>query len=47
MNIDDALENLKRDRIYSRNGLIEILRNENKDLNDATFRWMLYNMLLP
>jgi len=46
MNIDDALENLKRDRIYSRNGLIEILRNENKDLNDATFRWMLYNMLL-
>lgn len=46
MNIDYALENLNEDRIYTRNDLIEIFRKENRELNDATFRWMLYNMQL-
>ena len=46
MKIDYALENLKGDRTYTRNDLIEIFRKENKELNDATFRWMLYNMQL-
>ncbi len=46
MNIDYALEKLKDDRTYTRNDLIEILCKDNKELNDATFRWMLYNMQL-
>ena len=46
MKIDYVLENLKGDRTYTRNDLIEIFRKENKELNDATFRWMLYNMQL-
>ena len=32
MKIDYALENLKGDRIYTRNDLIEIFRKENKEL---------------
>ena len=46
MNLDYVMKRLKGDRIYSRNELIEIFRKENKDLNEATFRWMLYNMQL-
>ncbi len=46
MKIDYVLENLKGDRTYTRNDLIEIFRKENKELNDSTFRWMLYNMQL-
>ena len=46
MNIDNALVSLKDDRTYSRNDLIEIFRRDNKELNDATFRWMLYKMQL-
>ncbi len=46
MNIDYVLENLNGDRTYTRNDLIEAFRKENDELNDATFRWMLYNMQL-
>ncbi len=46
MNIDYTLVSLKDDKTYSRNELIEVFRKENKDLNDSTFRWMLYNMQL-
>lgn len=46
MNTDYALNSLKADRTYSRNDLIEVFRKENKDLNDSSFRWMLYNMQL-
>lgn len=44
--MDYALASLKDDRTYTRNDLIEVFRKENGDLNDSTFRWMLYNMLL-
>ena len=46
MKLDHALVSLKDDRTYTRNDLIEVFRKENKDLNDSTFRWMLYNMQL-
>ena len=46
MKIDCVIDNLKGDRTYTRNDLIEIFRKENEELNDSTFRWMLYNMQL-
>ena len=46
MNVDYVMESLKDDRTYTRNDLIEVFRKDNKELNDATFRWMLYNMQL-
>ncbi len=46
MNMDYALVKLKDDRTYTRNDLIEIFRKDNKELNDSTFRWILYNMQL-
>lgn len=46
MNMDYILSNLEDERTYTRNDLIEIFRKENKELNDASFRWMLYNMQL-
>ena len=46
MNIDYCLENLKNDRTYTRNDLIEVFRKEKGELNDSTFRWLLYNMQL-
>lgn len=46
MNIDNVLVSLKDDRTYTRNDLIKAFRKYNKELNDTTFRWMLYYMLL-
>ena len=46
MNTDYALNSLKADRTYSRNDLIEVFRKENKELNDSSFRWLLYNLQL-
>lgn len=46
MNMDYALVSLKDDRTYTRNDLMEVFRKDNKELNDATFRWILYNMQL-
>lgn len=46
MKIDNDIGNLKGDRTYTRYDLIEIFCKEYKELNDATFRWMLYNMQL-
>ncbi len=44
MDMDYILVSLEADRKYTRNDLIEVFRKENKELNDSTFRWMLYNM---
>ena len=46
VNIDNVLVSLKDDRTYTRNDLIKAFRKDNKELNDTTFRWMLYYMLL-
>lgn len=46
MNMDYALAMLKDDRTYTRNELIEVFRKENVELNDSTFRWVLYDLLL-
>ena len=46
MNMDYVLTGLNGDRTYTRNDLIEIFRKDNKELNDCTFRWMLYSMQL-
>ena len=44
--MDYALAMLKDDRTYTRNELIEVFRKENVELNDSTFRWVLYDLLL-
>ena len=44
MQIDYFLSYLSDNRSYTRNDLLEILRRDNENISESTFRWLLYNL---